>query len=273
MGRSPRIHYPGAISHAMSRGNDGMDIFECPRDFQEFLAILADVKAKTGLIVLAYCLMTNHFHLLVKVARQSLATVMHQLLSRYSHRFNWRRERRGHVFQDRYKAKLCVDDAYMSQVLPYIHRNPVKAGLVADSADWQWSSHRQFIRPPRSTLLDVDRTLSLLGETPSRALFRYGVMMGTPSEWEPDYDEFELPPITDSGPIVRPTMEEIAAATESRRELRFRGISGRTRSQALTAVRRDFAAEAVNRGYRQSEIAHFLGFSPSSVSELLRWKG
>lgn len=270
MGRSPRIHYPGAISHAMSRGNDGMDIFTNPQEFQEFLAILADVKAKTGLLVLAYCLMTNHFHLLVRVAAVSLATIMHQLLSRYSHRFNWVRDRRGHVFQDRYKAKLCADDAYVSQVLPYIHRNPVRAGLVADPVDWEWSSHRQFIRPPRSTLLDIDQTLSLLGGTRADAMRRYGTLMGTPSEWEPDYDEFDLPPIEDPGPIARPSMEEIAALTESKKAMAFTGLSGRTRNPALSAVRRQFVQEAVRFGYSQNEVARFLGFSPSSVCELLR---
>ena len=147
-----------------------MPIFESEEELIEFLRILSDVKSKTGLVVLAYCLMTTHFHLLLAVAQTSLAKILHQALSRYGHWFNWRRNRSGHVFENRYKAKPCLDDQYLSQVLPYIHRNPVKAGMVEDPADWAWSRHRQFIKRPRSTLLDIGQTLSRLGETPAAGM-------------------------------------------------------------------------------------------------------
>lgn len=269
MGRPHRIHFPGAISHAMSKGNDSMPIFENYDDCIEFLVILADVKMRTGLIILAYCLMTTHFHLLAAVAQCTLGSIMQQVLSRYSHWFNWRRERHGHVFQDRYKAKLCLDDSYLSQVLPYIHRNPVNAGIVADPADWRWSSHRQFVERPRSTLLDLPATLSKLGDTPEKAMRRYHELMGTPSDWEPDYDEYELEP-QKTGPIIRPTLDEIAAITERQTGLCFLGKRGAIRDRPLSAARRLFAQAAVGNGYAQREVARFMGLSTSAVHGLAR---
>lgn len=270
MGRPQRIHYPGAICHVMSKGNDGMSIFESPEECLKFLTLLTDVKARTGLLVLAYCLMTTHFHLLVAATRTALSTIMHRTLSRYSHWFNWRRGRNGHVFQDRYKTKFCLDDAYLNNVLPYVHRNPVKAGMVADPTDWRWSSARQYVRAPRSTLLDLDYMLSKLGNSPSSAMNRYAAMMGIPSDWEPDYDDYTTEVVPVPAAIARPSLQEIAASTESRTGRAFLGLEGRQRTASLSAARRDFTRSAVENGYGQREIARFMGLSKSAVHELSR---
>lgn len=245
-----------------------MAIFENPDDCLKFLTVLTDVKARTGLLVAAYCLMSTHFHLLVAATRTTLASVMHLALSRYSHWYNWRRNRQGHVFQDRYKAKHCLDDAYVNTVLPYIHRNPVKAGMVDDPTDWRWSSSRQYVKAPRSTLLDIDFAMSKLPGNSMDALRIYAGLSQTPSDWEPDYDDYTSELVTPCQPIIRPSLEEIATVTESESGIRFLGISGRRRPLDLTAVRRRFIRAAAEKGYGQREIARFMGLSKSSVHEL-----
>src|SRR5579883_3064641 len=127
MPRSPRINQPGLVFHVISRGNAKQEIFFEKRDWQRFLDLLSDVKNATRLNVLAYCLMPNHFHLLVRTGPVRLSTIMQQLLTRYAAYFNTRTGRVGHVFQSRFKAYLCDRDAYLLELVRYIHLNPVRA--------------------------------------------------------------------------------------------------------------------------------------------------
>lgn len=168
MPRKPRIEYPGAIYHVMSRANGKGNIFESDVDRQDFVKTLAETSEKTGFIVHAYCLMRNHFHLVVETPNGNLVAGMRWLLSAYTLRFNPRHKRFGHVFSGRYKA-LVVDgsgNGYLKTVCDYVHLNPVRARLLkADQRllEYPWSSFGFYLasRTHRPTWLQVDR---LLGE-------------------------------------------------------------------------------------------------------------
>jgi REP element-mobilizing transposase RayT len=140
MGRIPRIHYAGAVYHAMARGVDGRDIFVDDCDRTAFINAMNHCVRDAGAVVLAYCLMGNHFHLAIKVGETPLSAIIQRLLTSYSMTFNRRHERTGHLFQARYKAILCVDDRYLTTLIHYIHLNPVRAGVVVRPQDWPWSS-------------------------------------------------------------------------------------------------------------------------------------
>ncbi|MDO8757186.1 MAG: transposase [Elusimicrobiota bacterium] len=142
MGRRPRIHFNGAIYHVWSRGVDRRPIFVDDGDRRAFLDALERVCSDASAELLAYCLMGNHFHLAIMVAGVSLAEIMRRVLTSYARGFNFRYERIGHLFQARYDAKICLTEAYLARVIPYILMNPVRAGLVSRAEDWPWSSLR-----------------------------------------------------------------------------------------------------------------------------------
>jgi putative transposase len=140
--RPLRVHIPGALYHVMSRGNARQQIFVDDEDYEYFLHRLATTSARFGVRTLTYCLMKNHFHLLLEAGLLPLSRMMQQLNSSYSQRFNLRHDRVGHVLQGRFKAPMIDNEGYFRRVLLYIVRNPVRAGLVNTVNDWPWSSYR-----------------------------------------------------------------------------------------------------------------------------------
>jgi putative transposase len=168
MPRQMRMEYAGAIYHVLNRGDRREDIFLDDVDRQDFLKTLAEACQKTGFQVHAYCLMRNHFHLVIETPQANLVAGMAWLLSAYTIRLNHRHKLHGHVFAGRYKA-LVVDGGgggYLRTVCDYVHLNPVRARLV-DSADrllaYPWSSLVWYAaaREHRPAWMRVDR---LLGE-------------------------------------------------------------------------------------------------------------
>jgi REP element-mobilizing transposase RayT len=163
-----RIEYPDAIYHVMSRGDRREDIFYDEVDRQEFLKTLAEACQKADFQVHAYCLMRNHFHLVVETPNGNLVAGMRWLLSAYSLRLNHRRKLFGHVFSGRYKA-LVVDGSnsgYLRTVCDYVHLNPVRARLLGAEErllSYPWSSFGWYLAAPahRPAWMRVDR---LLGE-------------------------------------------------------------------------------------------------------------
>ena len=141
MARPLRLHIPGAFYHVLSRGNAKQPIFLERDDYQRFLELLSETTVRCSVLCRAYCLMWNHFHLLLEVGERPVSRMMQQLNSAYAQWFNRRHDRVGHVFQGRFKALLIDRDEYFLQVLRYIVVNPVKAGLVSDPAEWRWSSY------------------------------------------------------------------------------------------------------------------------------------
>jgi len=168
MPRQLRVEYPGAIYHVMSRANGTVNIFETDVDRQDFLKTLAEACAKTGFQIHAYCLMRNHFHLVVETPNGNLVAGMRWFLSAYTLRFNPRHKRFGHVFSGRYKA-LVVDgsgNGYLRTVCDYVHLNPVRAKLLQPAQrllEYPWTSLGGYLAAPphRPAWLRVDR---LLGE-------------------------------------------------------------------------------------------------------------
>ncbi len=142
MARPLRIEFPGALYHITARGNAGQDIFLDARDSERFLDLLDEVATRLRWRCFAYCLMTNHYHLVVETPAPNLSHGMRQLNGRYTQAFNFRHERDGHLFQGRYQAILVDREAYLKEVCRYVVLNPVRAGLAPDARAWRWSSYR-----------------------------------------------------------------------------------------------------------------------------------
>lgn len=144
MPRKPRMDAPGTLHHIMGRGIERTKIFRNKKDREDFLARLGALCQEGFLIVYAWVLMSNHFHILARTGRQSLSQNMRKLLTGYVVNFNKRHKRSGHLFQNRYKSIVCEDDPYLLELTRYIHLNPLRAGMV-DSLDklatYPWVGH------------------------------------------------------------------------------------------------------------------------------------
>ena len=150
MARPPRLEFPDAVYHIMARGNERSSIYWDDGDRRHFLELLAEVGGGFRWRILAYCLMTNHYHLLVQTREPNLARGMRQLNGLYAQGFNRRHGRVGHLFQGRYSARLVQTDEYLRAAVRYIVRNPVRAGLCREPHGWRWSGHRAALglEPP-----------------------------------------------------------------------------------------------------------------------------
>jgi len=144
MTRAWRIEYEGAFYHVLSRGNEKQDIVITDGDCKLFLATVGEMGERFEIDVFAYVLMDNHYHLLFRTNRANLCRSMQWFGATYTKRFNLRHNRSGHLFQGRFKNMLVQNDAYLLQLSYYIHRNPLRAGMVKRLADYKWSSYRAY---------------------------------------------------------------------------------------------------------------------------------
>jgi REP element-mobilizing transposase RayT len=164
MSRPLRLQLPGGIYHVTARGNARHSIFEDDDDCARFLIVLASTVARYRVRCHAYCLMGNHYHLLLQTLEANLSIAMRHLNGVYTQRFNRRHERCGHVLQGRFGAQLVDGDAYLREVCRYIVLNPVRAGLVAHPGEWGWSSFRATAGQTAAPgFLSVDWMRSLSG--------------------------------------------------------------------------------------------------------------
>jgi len=150
MPRKARIDIPGCLYHVIGRGTERRKIFLANKDRADFLARLSSALDKTGGKCLAWCLMPNHFHLLILRGKGTLSELMRRLMTGYAVGFNVRHRRCGHLFQNRYKAVLCEEDGYLLELSAYIPLNPLRAGLVKDMGElekYRWSSYSEVLKP------------------------------------------------------------------------------------------------------------------------------
>ena len=160
MATPTRSSIPGQIYHVTARGNNKQPIFQGQRDRQFFRKHLRTVCTlfEREIVLMAYCIMTNHYHLLVELQESaeenSLAKFMHRLNSGYSHYFVQRYDYVGHVFQGRYKNKTIHSLSYLQRAIRYIHLNPVKAGLVKSPGSYTFSSYREYTNQANMSVLN-----------------------------------------------------------------------------------------------------------------------
>lgn len=173
MGRSRRIAYPGAFFHCINRGNHREPIYRDDEDFQYMLDSLGEASSRLGAKVHGYCLISNHFHLLIQQQEISISTIMRSLSTRYAIRFNQKYHKVGHVFQGRFRGIICDKHTYLLELIRYIHLNPVRAKLVEHPQDWKWSSLAAYLGLVRNEWLYQRDVLELFGGQPDRKLWEF----------------------------------------------------------------------------------------------------
>ncbi|MDQ6975865.1 MAG: transposase, partial [Mariprofundaceae bacterium] len=170
MARPLRIEYEGAVYHVTSRGNARSDIYLDDEDRALFLDVLQYVVERFGWKCHAYCLMSNHYHLMIETPQPNLSRGMSQLNGMFTQRFNRKHAHVGHVLQGRFKSIIVDKDAYLLELSRYIVRNPIAANMVKNMRDWTWSSYlatRGFV--PAPGFLHVDWLLSQFSDSKAKA--------------------------------------------------------------------------------------------------------
>ena len=174
MARQLRIEYPGAFYHITSRGNERKPVFKSKRDRGKFLEYLESASERYGAVIHVYCLMDNHYHLLIETPDGNLSKIMQHINGAYTTYFNVKRQRSGHLFQGRYKSILVQADEYAKELSRYIHLNPLRAGMVEKPEEYEWSSYKFYaLKNEKPEWLFTDFILGYFGEKHSTAQQKY----------------------------------------------------------------------------------------------------
>ena len=272
MARPLRIEYPGALYHLMARGNARAAIYKDDQDRQAFSDNLGRVAERCDWCVWAWCLLDNHYHLLIETRQATLARGMREVNGVYSQAFNRRHRRVGHVLQGRYKAVLVERDAYLLELSRYIVLNPVRASLVERAGDWCWSSYRGVMgKAVAPDWLAVDATLALFHSQrgPARRAFARFVAAGI--DVDPYRDQTRAGLLGSDG-FAEQTMQRIDRDTVRSEHLRstlpapsLAHIDG-NHTERDSAIRAAYATGA----YSLTEIARHFELHVSSVSRIAR---
>ena len=280
MARPLRIQYPGAVYHITSRGNEKKAVYKDDPDRENFLKTLQHVNKRYNWICHAYCLMNNHYHLLIETTDGNLSIGMRQLNGVYTQLFNKRRRRSGHLFQGRYKAILIQKDTHLLEVCRYVVLNPIRARLKKRAEDWKWSSYQATAgQEPAHPCLTTDWVLGQFSrargkaEKEYRRFVQWGIGMGT------IWDEVKGQVILGGEEFVEKLVDhlrkhrDIPDIPKSQRYVNRPGLENIFTKKVLQIkeTRNKKIVEAVEQyGYTQREIADHLGLYFTSVSRLVK---
>jgi putative transposase len=278
MARPLRIEFPGALYHVTARGNARQDIFLDDEDRQEFLGVLSRVVSRFHLLLHAYCLMDNHFHLVVETPEGNLSKAMRQLNGVYTQAFNRRHQRVGHVLQGRFKAIVVDRESYLLELCRYVVLNPVRAKTTRKTDGYQWSSYRATAglasAPP---FLTVDWLLAQFGQQCAAAQRKYQTFVAEGIDQSSPWEEVRGQVLLGSEQFV----EQMAPGLQDKRLLKE--IPRRQRFAARPTLRQLFGAktrtdrvqrnEVIRRahhdyGYSLSEIGHVVGLHYATISRI-----
>lgn len=189
MSRNLRIEYSGAFHHVMNRGYNKANLFFDFADFEKFITCLESTFHSHALVIHAYCLMNNHFHLFTETPNANLQNAMHKLQVKYAKYFKKRYSLPGKVFEKRYLAYLVDSDTYALNLVKYIHQNPLNI-IVNDLVDWSFSSYKYYFNSllERPSFLYKDLVLGQLDSNPKKAISKFKQFMSSEEDscWLPD---------------------------------------------------------------------------------------
>ena len=171
MPRHARRKSETGIYHVLARGINKQLIFQDNDDRQQYYMALAQAKENSDFRIYAYCLMDNHVHLLIHTGEESIGEAIRRIGSSYVYRYNKKHSRIGYLFQDRFKSEPVEDDQYLLTVIRYIHKNPLKAGIVESLGDYPWSSYKEYFSG--KGIIDKEFVLGIFNEDTEKALARF----------------------------------------------------------------------------------------------------
>ncbi|MEJ2689973.1 MAG: transposase [Deltaproteobacteria bacterium] len=305
MPRSARLDIPGLLQHVIVRGVERCDIFIDHDDRCDFTERLQLLLQEEEVDCLAWALMSNHFHLLLRPRVTTLAKFMRRLLTGYAVAFNLRHNRCGHLFQNRYKSIVCDEDAYLLELVRYIHLNPLRAGIVPDLPSLErfpWSGHSPLMGNRAFEGQNVDEVLGFFGKNATNARCRYrsfvkdGISMGNrddlvgrrvsrrqasrPASPFPDDPRIlggakfseSLRKNQELRPRIRARepIPEIIRRISGSLDVSHRAVASTSRQARVLQARAMVCRAAVEAGHSGAEVGRHLGMSRSGVCAALK---
>jgi len=280
MSRPLRIEFAGALYHVTSRGNGRKPIFRNDQDRLSFLEVLHKVNQRYHWLCHAYCLMSDHYHLIIETPEGNLSRGVRQLNGVYTMYFNRRHRTVGHVFQGRYKAILVEKESYLLEVCRYVVLNPVRAGLVERPEGWSWSSYRGTAglnKPHRS--LTVDWILGQMGKEKRGAVKRYRAYVREGTRAEPIWKKVKGQSILGEEDFIGRFIGHVRGYEEIKEIPRGQRYLGRPGLEDLFSgkvvrdrkKRNERVGKAVGEwGYSQREVADYLRLHYSTLSRIMK---
>ena len=280
MARPLRVQFPGAIYHITSRGNAGLPIFADDIDRHSLLLLFQETFSRFNWLCYAYCLMDNHYHLLVETVDGNLSQGMRHLNGVYTQRHNRRNSRTGHVFQGRYKSILVERESYLLELCRYVVLNPVRAGMVKQPENYSWSSYRVTAGlDKKPSFLATDWILAQFAgqRHEAREQYREFVLAGIkePSPWSSlkskviiggrEFIEKIAPWLKDSSEMTEiPKRERLASRPPLDDLFHKQTITSRDRrNEAIVTAHLQY-------GYSLAEIGNHLGLHYTTISKVVR---
>lgn len=275
MSRPLRLEFSGALYHVTARGDRREDIYDDDEDREAFLAVLENVANRFNWLIHAYCLMSNHYHLLIETPDGNLSKGMRQLNGVYTQYSNRSHQRVGHLFQGRYKGILVEKESYLLEVARYIVLNPVRAAMVRSAGDWPWSSYRATAgRSTRPGWLATDWILSAFAARTLDAQMAYRQFVsegrGQPSPW----DELANQVFLGDEAFVDAMRARIDQLNRPLAEIPRAQRAGRSQPITDYAAIGDTRDESIanayaSGGYSMKEVGEYFGLHYSRISRIV----
>src|SRR6056297_1753228 len=273
MARPLRIEFEGAFYHVMARGNARQNIFLNDGDRQAFLENLGRVSQRFDWSIWAWCLMDNHYHLLIETRQPTLSKGMREVNGVYTQRFNRRHRRVGHVLQGRYKAILVDQDTYLLELARYIVLNPVRAGLVQSAEESGWSSYRAVMgKAPAPDRLAVDDILAMFHSQRGPARRAYARFVKDGIGADDPHDGMQRAGILGGEAFMERVLDHVdhqalspEIVRKDRPAVSLDAIAARNKTRD-TAIQEAYSTGA----YTITEIAAFFGMHRSTASRIAR---
>lgn len=282
MGRRPRIEYYGAIYHIIHRGNNKSFIFEEAEEKMKLLEIIGNVKELFDFHLLAYVIMDNHYHFVIKTHNIPISQIMHRINTRYAKYYNWKKSRTGSPFETRYKSILVQNEAYFIRLIRYVHNNPVYANICDSMVKYKWSSD-VFYRMNVDNLVNIEELLDMLSLDRLEAIKKYKKLMDEPRE---DYkklkEELEEDEVIGSDEFRESLKKESKGKKTISLDdilksicpaiLDYHLIKEGSRKRYLTKYKYEYAVEAINQGYTKEEISDNINITVKAIRNVLQYK-
>ena len=211
MARPLRLEFENAWYHVMNRGAGRQDIFKTDKHRRKFLEIVAQAVKLFGVEIHAYCLMNNHYHLLIKTPRGNLSRIMRHINGVYTQYYNLDEMTDGQLFRGRYKAIIVDGDSYLLQVSRYIHLNPSVAKMVKRAEKYRWSSYLDYLQPKnKASWLSVEEILTMVSSKKSSESYRFFIEQGLDNETKDFYNRANTPIILGKSGIKEKLLKRLS---------------------------------------------------------------
>ncbi len=275
MARPLRLEYPYALYHITSRGDRRENIYEDDADREQYLDVLSSVINQFNWVCFAYCLMDNHYHLLVQTPDGNLSKGMRQLNGVYTQSYNRRHKKTGHLFQGRYKAILCQEEAYLLELSRYIVLNPVKARIVKRAENWKWSSYQATTgRSLVPEWLSVEYLLSQFSRQKKAAIRKYEAFVEEGLKNGPIWDQLKNQVYLGDAKFIEKALSHL---DEQQQDVQIPKSQKRPIPQALeyyerhTLNRNDAIINAyLSGGYSYEELGRYFSLHFTTVGKIIR---